>query len=138
MKKIVLILALINVSGTAHSGKIDKDTVEYKTKITKTTRTTTQPNWSASYYHKKFHGRKTASGEIFDINKMTCASNHYKLGTYLEVTNVKNGKSVVVKVNDKGPFNSKKLDLTPAAFSKIANLKQGIVNNLKVEVFNEL
>lgn len=135
MKKIVLILALINVSNTVHSGKIDKDTLEYKTK---TKVVSTQPNWAASYYSEKYHGRKTASGEIFDINKMTCASNHHKLGTYLEVTNLKNGKSVVVKVNDKGPFNGRKLDLTPAAFSKIANLKQGIVNNLKVEVFNEL
>lgn len=89
----------------------------------------------ASYYHKKFHGRKTSSGEIFDLNKFTCASRHHKLGTYLEVTNPKTKKSVVVKVNDRGPKHH--LDLSPAAFKQIANLGNGIID-IHVEIFDNL
>lgn len=91
----------------------------------------------ATFYGGVFHGRTTASGEKFDKNKMTCASNHYKIGTMLEVTNVLNGKSVVVKVNDTGGFKGKKIDLSEGAFKKIANLKQGVIR-VKVEQFNEL
>ena len=91
----------------------------------------------ATFYGGVFHGRTTASGEKFDKNKMTCASNHYKMGTMLEVTNVLNGKSVVVKVNDTGGFKGKKIDLSEGAFKKIADLKQGVIR-VKVEKFNEL
>ncbi len=91
----------------------------------------------ASYYHKKFHGRKTSSGERFDMNLLTCASRTYKLGTYLEVTNPKTKKSVVVKVNDRGPINYNHIDLSPAAFKQIANLDAGIIN-IHVEIFDEL
>lgn len=91
----------------------------------------------ATFYGGVFHGRTTASGEKFDKNKFTCASNHYKIGTILEVTNVLNGKSVVVKVNDTGGFKGKKIDLSEGAFKKIANLKQGVIR-VKVEQFNDL
>ena len=91
----------------------------------------------ATFYGGVFNGRTTASGEKFDKNKMTCASNHYKMGTMLEVTNVLNGKTVVVKVNDTGGFKGKKIDLSEGAFKKIANLKQGVIK-VKVEQFNDL
>ena len=91
----------------------------------------------ATFYGGVFHGRTTASGEKFDKNKMTCASNHYKMGTLLEVTNVLNGKSVVVKVNDTGGFKGKKIDLSESAFKKIADLKQGVIR-VRVEKFNDL
>jgi len=91
----------------------------------------------ATFYGGVFHGRTTASGEKFDKNKLTCASNHYKMGTMLEVTNVLNGKSVVVKVNDTGVFKGKKIDLSEGAFKKIADLKQGVIR-VKVEQFNDL
>lgn len=91
----------------------------------------------ATFYGGVFHGRTTASGEKFDKNKFTCASNHYKMGTMLEVTNVLNGRSVVVKVNDTGGFKGKKIDLSEGAFKKIADLKQGVIR-VKVEQFNEL
>ena len=58
----------------------------------------------ASFYAKKFTGRKTANGEIFHHDSMTCAHRHYDFGTLLKVTNPRNGKSVVVRVNDRGPF----------------------------------
>ena len=91
----------------------------------------------ATFYGGVFHGRTTASGEKFDKNKFTCASNHFKMGTILEVTNVLNGKSVVVKVNDTGGFKGKKIDLSEGAFKKIADLKQGVIR-VKVEEFNDL
>lgn len=91
----------------------------------------------ATFYGGAFHGNLTYSGEKFDKNKFTCASNHYKMGTMLEVTNVLNGKSVVVKVNDTGGFKGKTIDLSEGAFKKIADLKQGVIK-VKVEQFNEL
>lgn len=82
-----------------------------------------------SYYGKTHHGKKTASGEIFDKNKLTAASNTYKLGTMLRVTNTANNKSVEVKINDRGGFTKlgRIIDLSEAAFKTIANLKQGII-----------
>ena len=84
---------------------------------------------TASFYGERFHLKRTASGEIFDMNKMTCASNTHKLGTKLRVTNKETGKSVVVKVNDTGEFSKygRTLDLSKAAFAKIAHLKHGLV-----------
>lgn len=74
----------------------------------------------ASYYGGKFHGRKTASGETFDQNDMTCAHKTLPFGTKLEVTNPSNGKSVNVTVNDRGPYKKNRvLDLSKAAASKL-------------------
>jgi rare lipoprotein A len=86
-----------------------------------------------SYYHNKFNGRKTASGEVFSNNKLTAAHRTYPFGTYLKVTNVANGKSVVVKVNDRGPFTKEKeLDLSRKAFMDITdNPNKG---NLQVNI----
>ena len=84
----------------------------------------------ASWYGERFHNKRTASGEIFNMNAMTCASNTHKMGTKLLVTNKENGKSVVVKVNDTGGFKKygRTLDLSKGAFAKIANTKKGIIN----------
>ena len=84
---------------------------------------------TASFYGSKFHGKKTASGEVFDMNKMTCASNTHKMGTKLKVVNRDNKNSVVCKVNDTGGFSKygRTLDLSRAAFAKIADIKQGLV-----------
>lgn len=89
--------------------------------------TTVHAQQVATYYGGKFHGRKTASGEIFNQNAMTCASNKHKFGTRLKVTNVANGKSVVCRVNDRGGFGKYgiALDLSKGAFAKIAPLSQG-------------
>lgn len=80
----------------------------------------------ASYYHDKFNGKKTASGEIFHNSKFTAAHRTMKFGTKIKVTNPKNGLSVVVTVNDRGPFHSSRaLDLSKAAFDEIGNLNSG-------------
>lgn len=74
----------------------------------------------ASFYGAKFHGKKTASGEIFDQNEMTCAHRTLPFGTELEVTNPDNGKTVNVTVNDRGPFmKNRVLDLSKAAARKL-------------------
>ena len=88
-----------------------------------------------SYYGRGFHGKKTASGEVFNQNAMTAASNSHKMGTKLKVTNVATGKSVIVKINDTGAFTRKygrTLDLSQSAFARIAPLSQGICK-VKIE-----
>ena len=82
---------------------------------------------TVSWYGVPFHGKKTASGETYNMYAMTTASNTHKLGTKLLVVNPKNGKSVIVKVNDTGGFGKygRSLDLSKGAFAKIADLNSG-------------
>ncbi len=82
---------------------------------------------TASYYSNKFIGRKTASGEIFSQKKMTAACNIFPLGTKVRVINLKNRKSVIVKINDRLHFKNKRLiDLTTAAAEKLNFKKLGL------------
>lgn len=81
---------------------------------------------TASYYADKFNGRKTANGEVFSNNGMTCASNQYKLGTHVKVTNAKTGKSITCKVNDR-IGKAGRIDLTKNAFKQLAPLSAGLV-----------
>ncbi|KAA3634886.1 MAG: septal ring lytic transglycosylase RlpA family protein [Bacteroidetes bacterium] len=88
----------------------------------------------ASYYGDKFHGSKTAYGDTYDRNKMTCAHKRHKYGTQLKVTRIDNKKSVVVKVTDRGPFvKGRVVDLSYAAAEKIGLIQDGIAE-VKVEV----
>ena len=81
----------------------------------------------ASYYASSFVGRKTASGEIFSQDKLTCASNVYSLGTWLKVTNLRNGKSVIVKVNDRmHPKMNRVVDLSKMAAQELNMVKAGV------------
>ena len=80
----------------------------------------------SSYYGKKFHGRKTANGEVFNMYKLTAAHRVLPLGTYVKVTNLQNGRWVEVKVNDRGPFiEGRILDLSFAAALELEMVKQG-------------
>ena len=80
----------------------------------------------ASFYHDKFNGRKTASGEIFSNRKLTAAHRTLPFGTMVEVTNLRTGKSIEVRINDRGPFHSSRaLDLSKAAFDSIGNTSRG-------------
>jgi len=81
---------------------------------------------TASWYGKKFHGHKTSNGEIYDMYGMSAAHKSLPLPTYLRVTNLANGRQVIVRVNDRGPFHGKRLiDLSYAAASKLDFLKYG-------------
>ena len=80
----------------------------------------------ASYYGPGFHGKQTASGEIFDQDDYTCAHKSLPFGTKLKVVRVDNGSSVVVRVNDRGPYvDGRILDLSVAAGQKIGLDKVG-------------
>ena len=86
----------------------------------------------ATYYAKKFHGRKTSSGERLNNDSLTCAHRKHPFGTRLKVTNTKNGKSVIVRVNDRGPFSKGMIiDLTHAAAKAIDMMRSGVA---KVEI----
>jgi rare lipoprotein A len=74
----------------------------------------------ASYYANKFDGRRTASGETFSVGKLTCASRTLPFGTMIKITNPRNGRSTIVRVNDRGPYTPRYfLDLSPAAAKAI-------------------
>ena len=87
----------------------------------------------ASYYANKFNGRKTASGTIFSNNELTCPHKTLPFGTILRVINVKNGKSVLVTVTDRGPFiKGRVIDLSQKAFKSIASLSSEYIT-VKIE-----
>ncbi|MBN8262358.1 MAG: septal ring lytic transglycosylase RlpA family protein, partial [Xanthomonadales bacterium] len=80
----------------------------------------------ASYYGKKFHGRRTSSGEVYDMYAFSAAHKSLPLPSYARVTNLDNGKSVVVRVNDRGPFHSNRIiDLSYAAAVKLGYRERG-------------
>jgi rare lipoprotein A len=88
----------------------------------------------ASYYGEGFHGKKTASGETFNMYALTAAHRSFPFGTICKVTNQSNGKSVVVRINDRGPFvQGRILDLSYKAADVIGGLRQGIMN-VRIEV----
>ena len=86
-----------------------------------------------SWYGKKFHGQKTSSGELYDMYKMTAAHPTLPIPSYVRVTNLKNGKQVVVRVNDRGPFHSSRIiDVSYTAALKLGYLGYGS-SELEVE-----
>ncbi|WP_099465635.1 MULTISPECIES: septal ring lytic transglycosylase RlpA family protein [Parabacteroides] len=88
----------------------------------------------ASYYHERFHGRKSASGRLHDSGELVAAHRTYPLGTFLRVTNLSNMKSVIVCVTDRGPFRKKRIiDLSPAAAEILDFIKKGITK-VRLEV----
>ncbi|MDP0299197.1 septal ring lytic transglycosylase RlpA family protein [Glaesserella parasuis] len=81
---------------------------------------------TASYYADKFHGRRTASGEIFDKNGYTAAHKTLALGSYALITNLRNGKKVIVRINDRGPFSKTRIiDLSKGAAKVIGMVGAG-------------
>ena len=90
-------------------------------------------NMKASWYGPGFHGRKTANGEIYDQMSFTAAHKSLKFGTLLKITNQKNNKSVVVRINDRGPYiHGRDLDLSKAAAIELGMVKRGVAK-IKVE-----
>jgi len=89
---------------------------------------------SASWYGGKFHGRKTANGERYNQNALTAAHKSLPFGTKVRVTNESNGKSVVVRINDRGPYVGKRvIDLSRAAANAVGMVQRGVAR-VKVEV----
>ncbi|WP_296403228.1 septal ring lytic transglycosylase RlpA family protein [Psychrobacter sp.] len=117
---------------TKESSKADDDTndvLSHLTLVASNAVNKFKQSGRASWYGGKFHGRKTASGESFDMNTMTAAHPSLPFNTYLKVTNKNNGKTVVVKVNDRGPYHGNRvLDLSYAAAKQIGLVSRGIAN----------
>ena len=89
----------------------------------------------ASYYHDKFNGKKTASGEVFSNKKYTAAHKTLPFGTKVRVTNLRNDREVIVEINDRGPFvKGRKLDLSKTAFMDLASHKGRGILSVKIEV----
>lgn len=89
----------------------------------------------ASYYARKFEGRKTANGEIFSNSLLTAAHPTLPFGTKVKVTCLANNRSVVVRINDRGPFSSKKriIDLSQSAARELGIIKKGVAK-VRIEV----
>ncbi|HEV8078950.1 MAG TPA: septal ring lytic transglycosylase RlpA family protein, partial [Marinobacter sp.] len=86
----------------------------------------------ASWYGEKFHGHKTSNGEVFDMYQMTAAHKSLRIPSYARVTNLANGRSVIVRVNDRGPFHGDRMvDLSYAAAKRLGYQGQGVA---KVQV----
>jgi len=92
----------------------------------------------ASFYAQKFHGRKTANGNIYNSLKFTAACNQLPLGLWVKVTNLKNEKSVIVYVNDRlHPNNKRLIDLSKSAAEKLGYIGSGLTK-VKVEVLGKI
>lgn len=116
MKKILLLVFLFVSSFYVFAGKV------YKSSAT------------ASYYGKDFHGKKTSNGEVFNMNDLTCAHKSLPFDTILRITNLSNGKTVKVRVNDRGPFVvGREIDLSTAAAKKLDMMKAGTAK-IKIEI----
>lgn len=91
----------------------------------------------ASWYGKKFHGKRTASGERYDNGAYTAAHRSLPFGTIVRVTNTANGKQVDVKINDRGPFvKGRVIDLSQKAFEQIGSIKKGVAP-VKIEIIDD-
>lgn len=130
MPLVIGITGLFLVIPVAGSAQDNKEPVK-QVKPKKTTRVF---YGQASFYHNKFNGRRTANGEIFSQKKLTCACNVLPLGTMIKVTNLKNGKWVIVKINDRiHPRMKRIVDLSRAAAEKLGYISRGLTR-VKVEL----
>ncbi len=115
--KPLLIVLLIVTSPSLFAGTPSPYPVAFETEL----------QGFASWYGGKFHGRLTSSGEVFDTNDMTAAHKTLPFGTIVKVTNEDNGKSTLVKINDRGPFvEGRIIDLSRAAAEQLDMVGQGV------------
>ena len=124
-------LLLVGCSTTTENfaAKVNNETVLNHSQASTATETGV-----ASFYSDKFNGRRTANGEIFHNKKLTAAHRTLPFGTYVKVTALWNGRSVVVKINDRGPFiKGRVIDLSKAAAAKLHLIGRG-VGKVDIEV----
>lgn len=144
----IFVLTLLAFVTSCSSSKIQTKKNTHKSYSTKSNSNTTKGNTTskgksfkknaiASYYHDKFNGRSTANGEKFNNNKLTAAHKTLALGTVVRVTNVVNSKSVVVTINDRGPFTKgREIDLSKKAFFEISDKTTHGTLNVNIEILN--
>ena len=129
MRALILLLALISAAACTPKAAPKKTTTG------KTTKGDPGAQYGiASWYGGRHHGGPTASGERFDKNAMTAAHRTLKMGTRVRVTRKKNGRTVIVRINDRGPYSKGRIiDLSEAAARKLDMIEDGIAQ-VKVEV----
>jgi rare lipoprotein A len=129
MKKLILIIFLtISLIGCSST---PKKTVLYPKSVVQNSRFEKGKTikGKASWYGRYFQGKKTASGEKYNMYNLTAANKTLLFGTIVRVKNLDNNKSVKVKINDRGPFvKGRMIDLSRAAFEKISPLGTGVLN----------
>jgi rare lipoprotein A len=140
-RTVLIVISGILISSSsliAQDTKLEKDKKEKKEKEDKEKKEKTRILYgTASFYSNKFQGRKTANGEIFDQKKMTAACNVLPLGTWIRVTNLRNKKSVIVKINDRLHTKMKRIvDLSRVAADKLNYIRSGLTR-VKVEVLGK-
>lgn len=127
-------------SSKSSSSKSSSSSSSSKSSSSSTSKTKTTgkvEKGQASYYADKFHGRATASGEKYDKTKMTGAHRTLAFGTVVRVTNTANGKSVDVRINDRGPFKAGRIvDVSRAAAEKLGMIQAGVIN-CTMEIISE-
>ena len=135
MKKLFLSLFLLSIS--FYNGHAQKKYNSRKsTKADISTKKIIIKYGTASFYAKKFNGRRTANGDIYNSTKYTAACNVLPLNTWIKVTNLKNNKSVIVIINDRLHAKNKRLvDLSKTAAQKLGYVGRGLTR-VKVEVLN--
>ena len=132
LKTVFFGLLIILFTSTVHAQKGVKDSTVSGNKKSKKIL-----YGQASFYANKFNGRRTANGEIFSQEKLTAACNVLPLGTWIRVTNLKNGKVVVVRTNDRLHPNMRRLiDLTRTAAKQLGYISRGLTR-VKVEVLDQ-
>jgi len=105
------------------------ETVKESTVNTSSVEYINRGTMKASWYGPKFHGKLTANGEIYDQMALTAAHKTLKFGTLLKVTNPKNGKSVIVRINDRGPYiGDRELDLSKGAAIELGLIYKGVAS----------
>ncbi|WP_276358910.1 septal ring lytic transglycosylase RlpA family protein [Daejeonella sp. H1SJ63] len=133
MKALIFILFsfILMASASAQKADLQKDSIQINTIQTDSIQTDSIRivRGKATYYASKFHGRRTTSGEIFSNNKMTAAHLTLPFGTMVRVTNIDNGRTIDVRVNDRGPHNkSFIIDISQAAAKEIGIYSRGVGN----------
>ena len=133
MKKILTVLMMLTMSFSMIAAT-KKTTVKKTSGTKKTVSSKVYQTGTASFYGGKWHGKKTANGEIFNTYSLTAAHKTLPFNTRVRVTNLNNGKSVIVRINNRGPYSKGRIiDLSKGAFSKIENISKG-VTKVKLEI----
>lgn len=102
-------------------------TVKENTVITSAIKLIDRGTLKASWYGPRFHGKFTANGEVYDQMALTAAHKSFRFGTLLKITNPKNGKSVIIRINDRGPYiEGRELDLSKGAAIELGILEKGV------------
>ncbi len=138
LKKIVLFIVTLSLFPTAFASAKDINILSYVDRgikyYPKYVRKGYVKYGKASWYGKPFHGKLTANGERYNMYNMTAAHRTYAMGTILKVTNLRNKRSVKVRINDRGPFyNTRNIDLSYGAAKKLGMVHKG-VGKVKIEV----